>query len=112
MDHHFECGGKSYTLRFSVKAMLALQEHWGLKSLQDLSDFLNQKTILQIPDMAAIMWASLRRYHQNISKDEAMNLIDDLGIEATNKIIDDLLRASNPAVETAVAAGDPVPMNP
>lgn len=106
-DQQFEIGGNSYTLRFSVKAQAALQDHYGLKSLSDLVVLLNGKEILEPNDLAAIMWASLRRFHPSVTKDQAMDMIDDLGIEAANELINAVLVAANPPPKKEEASDSP-----
>lgn len=106
-DQQFEINGKSYTLRFSVKAQAALQDHYGLKSLSELVALLNGKEILDPNDLAAMLWASLRRFHPAITKDQAMDMIDDLGIEAANELINAVLVAANPPTKEGGASDSP-----
>lgn len=106
-DQQVEIGGKSYTLRFSVKAQAALQDYYGLKSLSELVALMNSKAILEIADLVAILWASLRRFHPSITKDQAMDMIDDLGIEAANEVINAVLVAGNPVPKEGETPGPP-----
>ena len=106
-DQQIEVGGKVYTLRFSVKAQAALQDHYGLKSLSELVVLLNGKEILGPDDLAAIMWASLRRFHPSVTKEQAMDIVDDLGIEAANEAINSVLVAANPPPKEGDASDSP-----
>lgn len=73
--------GVAYTLRFSFQAQLALQEYWGLASLDQLpGKFANLKS-LQGDDLVAIFWAGLRRHHPEVSKEKVVTLLDDLGLD-------------------------------
>jgi len=81
-DRQIEVGGRAITLRYSIKAMAALQDHWGLASFQEVGGKMQGLgESLSADDMVAIFWAGTRTHHPEIGKAEVLDLIDDAGIE-------------------------------
>jgi len=72
-------GEQTYTLTFSVVAMAALQDHYGLKSLTEVGEKLRGMTNATLEDMVVMFWAALRRYHRDLTLDDAWSLADDAG---------------------------------
>lgn len=104
-DQQFEIGGKSYTLRFSVKAMAALQDHYQLGSVSEVLKHLSDMTNMSIDDFATLMWAGLQRHHPGMTKDEAMNVMDDLGLVGSQAIIAAAMYAGAPEDQAAGSKG-------
>lgn len=95
-DRQVEVGGKVYTLRFSIKAMAALQEHFQLPSLNDLQGAMAK---VGAGDVAGVIWAGLRTHHPEVTKDQAMEIADDLGLEGAMQLLNDGFGAAMPEGE-------------
>ena len=77
-DRVISLGGRDFTLRYSVRAMAALQDHWGLKSFQEVSnrmEVLDEQ--LSAHDLVGILWAGLRTHHREMTKDDVMDILDE-----------------------------------
>lgn len=92
-DRQIEIGGKVYTLRFSLKAMAALQEHFGLASLAGLQEAMAR---LGAADVAGVIWAGLRTHHPEVTRDMAMDMADDLGLDGAMQVLNEGLAAAMP----------------
>lgn len=74
-DRQITLAGKSFTIRMGVKAWLALQDLWGLD--EDATRERVSKATLK--DLPAIMWASMRTHHKDVTLEEVLDLLDDAG---------------------------------
>lgn len=72
-------GENTYTLTFSVVAMAALQDHYGLKSLTEVGEKLREMKNATLEDMVVMFWAALRRHHPDLTLQDAWALADDAG---------------------------------
>lgn len=113
-DQKFEINGKVYTLRFSIKAMAVLQDHYGVKSIQEVGKRMSDQSSLGIPDFVAIMWAGLQRHHPEMTKESVLDLLDDLGMESMQGILGDAVYAGMPSEQEATekAEASDRPTNP
>lgn len=107
-DIQLEAGGEVLTIRFSALAQASLQDHWGLKNLDEAAAKIVQLETggLNISDYAAIMWAALRTHHSEKTMDDAMKLIDFIGIPGLQVLLVQAVTASLPE------GGDRAPANP
>jgi len=92
-DRQIEVSGKVYNLRFSLKAMAALQEHFGLASLTELQGAMER---VSAGDVAGVIWAGLRTHHPEVTKDMAMDMADDLGLDGAMKLLNEGFGAAMP----------------
>lgn len=112
-DRQITIGDNSYTLRFSVRAMAALQDHYQLPSLTAVGAKLQDSDNLSITDMVAMLWAGLRTYHPEITFDEALGMLDDMGIENMQSVLGDAMQGAMPDADPNASAdaggtdGDP-----
>jgi hypothetical protein len=96
-DRQIAVGGTTYTLRFSVRAMGALQDHFGLKSLNQVGQRLQQMgDDMGVEDLAAVLWAGLRSHHPDTTKDDALGILDDAGLNGLDDIIGEAFQAAAP----------------
>jgi len=97
-DRQISVGEKSYTLRFSVRAMAALQEHFGLHNLNDTAAKVYglAKSGASLDDLVALLWAGLRTHHPAMSKQNVLDLVDDLGVDGLQLAIIEGLAAAAP----------------
>lgn len=108
-DIQIEVGGEAYTLRFSAKALAAMQDHWELPNLDAVGEKLGslENGSSSIDDYTAILWAALRTHHADVTVDKAFDLLDDMGIDGFMETLADTLGASS-----AEGGGDDAPANP
>jgi len=108
-DRQLVVGDCSYTLRFSLRAMAALQDHFGLTSLDAVGLKLQDTANLGVNDMAAMLWAGLRTHHRDTTLDEALGILDELGLEGMEAALGPAMQAAMPDATptTDEAAGDP-----
>lgn len=90
---------QTYTLRFSIRAMAALQDHYGLASLDAVGRKLQDTENLAIQDMVAIMWAGLRTHHRDMTMDHAMDILDELGVEGMQRTLGEAMDGAMPEAE-------------
>ncbi len=107
-DIQIEAGGASYTLRFSAKALAAMQDHWELPTLDAVVEKLNQLETgeVTIADYTAILWAALRTHHAIVTMDQALDIFDDMGVDGLTSAITDAMSAGS-AEGGSDASGNP-----
>lgn len=71
--------GRTFTIRYSIRAQAALQKHFGLPSLAAVGARLSDGANLGVDDIVALLWAGLRTHHPEMGLDDAMEIADDLG---------------------------------
>lgn len=91
-DVQIELGGRSLTLRFSVKATLALKERWGLENDREVQAKMAKASMSEFID---IVWAGLRTHHPEISHDDVMTFLDDAGADGLTDLVTRALEASS-----------------
>lgn len=89
-------GDKQYTMTFSVRAMAALQDHYGLKSLTEVGEKMRAMKDASIEDMVVLFWASLQRHHSEVTLDAAWELADEAGAQNLTQAIVKAVAASTP----------------
>lgn len=94
-DRPLTVDGKTYTLRYSFRAMAALQDHYGLPSLQDVGKRLSDSESLGAADIAAILWAGLRTHHGDLSMEDAFNMLDELGLDGIQQVVSEGFAAAS-----------------
>lgn len=90
-DVQIELGGRSLTLRYSIKATLALKERWGLDNDREVQARMAKATMAEFID---IVWAGLRTHHKEITHDEVVDMLDDAGAEGLTDMVTAALEAS------------------
>lgn len=78
LDRPIRLDGKAYTVRFSMIAMEALKQAWGLEPWDD--DRMIVRVARQaITDLPTRVWACLLAHHPEVDRKEIMKLFDRLG---------------------------------
>lgn len=98
-DIQITAGGTTYTLRFSLRAMMALKDKWGIETNDELTERLSKVGPF---DFTTIMWAALRTHHPELSEDQVLGIVDDLGVDGVEQAVGDVVSASTPE-----PSGDP-----
>lgn len=110
IERQISVAGKSYTLKYSARAFAALQDHYGLKSMKAVQERLGDAEQFGIDDMVAVIWAGLRTHHRDVSKDDVLGMIDELGLEQAGAAIGAAFAGAAPMAEEGAAgagAADP-----
>lgn len=96
-DAQIMIGAQAYTLRFSVKALAALQDHWELASISAVSDKLSRLDDdgLTIEDYQALLWAGLRTHHPGVDKELCLDLLDELGLAGLEAALAGMMGGAN-----------------
>ena len=103
--------GTSFTLRFSIKAVAALKDLWGLKSEQEIEAHLATMTAsgeLGIGTMTDMIWAATRSRHPEVTRDQILDILDDAGLESIGKLSDlleQLMGSARPEADASDARG-------
>lgn len=84
-------GGQNFTLRFSIKATIFLQELWGLANEREVQARMAKATM---QDFIDIVWAGLQRHHPDMSRAQVVDVLDDSGAEGLQGAVTELLDAS------------------
>ncbi|MAD98930.1 MAG: hypothetical protein CMB99_16510 [Flavobacteriaceae bacterium] len=92
-DVPFSIAGQDFTLRFSLKAQLALKDRWGLEKDADVTARLNA---LETEHVVDVLWAALRSHHPDMDHDDVVELLDDAEQDDFNDAMKQLLSASMP----------------
>lgn len=109
-DSVITLGGQNFTIRFSIKATLFLQEHWGLENERQVQARMASATM---QDFIDIVWAGLQRHHPELTRDQVVDLLDDSGTEGLQTAVSDLMGASAaPAPKSPPEEGQGTTPNP
>ena len=95
-------GGRSFRLRYSIKATLALRDKWGLGSDREVQARMSKPTM---SDFVDIFWAGLRTHHPEVTPDDVLTLLDDAGAEGMASAVTQALSAASPPEEPRPDAG-------
>ena len=99
-DRQMTVGDQTYTLRYGVRAMAALQDHYQLASFDEVAKRLGNPKGYGAGDIVAILWAGLRTHHRDLTMDQVMDVVDDMGLDGVREEIGKAFDASSsPAVE-------------
>lgn len=84
--------GSTYRLDFSTFALEALGDAWGSATLDETLGHLAkmQKDGVTLKGLYELVWASLRRYHPEVSIDDVRTLINDHGLGNVKPLIEQI----------------------
>lgn len=105
-DVQVELGGRSLTLRFSVKATLALKAKWGLETDREVQARMAKASMEEFID---IVWAGLRTHHPEVSHDQVLDWMDDAGAQGLTDLVTNALEASAAPADDRPRAGQTEP---
>lgn len=97
-DRQVQFGSKTLTLRFSLKAVLALQDLWGLSTEEEVHARLASSKN-KISDFVDVVWAALRTHHADMSRDDVLELADEAGLEGLTEALGQVMEAAMPPPE-------------
>lgn len=85
-------GGKTYTLQFTINALCALEDELGGGSIADIGETMGNRPSLKM--LRTLVWVGLQQHHKAVSKEEAGDIIDAVGIEAVSAAVMSAVTAS------------------
>lgn len=92
-DVPIEIGGRSYLLRYSIKATLALKDRWKCESDREVQARMAKATMEEFVD---IFWAGLRTHHPEVTPEQVLDLLDDAGADGMTSAVTQALNAAAP----------------
>lgn len=106
-------GERTYTVRFGANALIALQDELG-ESLDNLAKRIQGDSMaVSLRDLRVMLWSGLVTHHAGITLAQAGEIIDDAGMEAVAKALNDAIKSSavpEPSANPPWAVGTgPVP---
>lgn len=109
-DRPVTVGERSLTLRYSLKAFAALQDHFGAKSINGVVAKLNEiGEDLSVDDLVALFYAGLRSHHPDVSPEDTLDMLDELGPQAIGGEIMQAFLAAVDGEGAADATGQAAP---
>lgn len=93
----FTVGEKTYSLRFSIKALGILQDLWKLEDLDQVMAEVRVRVSRDNGALVDFILACMSRFHPEIRREEVDMLIDDLGIYETMQVVRDTINSAIPA---------------
>lgn len=105
-DVAFEAEGRSYTLRFSANAIVALEDCID-KPISEISALLGDVTSLRMKNVRAVFWAGLTDHHPDVTAARAGQIIDAVGFGRAVELIG--LAFSRAFPDTSGEANPPMP---
>jgi len=94
----FEVEGASYTLRFTIDAICALEDRLD-QGLGEIA--MRALTSKRVGFMRGLMWAGLRQHHPDVDMVAAGELIAGLGMAQAGELLGEALSAAFPDREAA-----------
>lgn len=100
-------GGKTYTFRFGINTLVALEQRLGCATIYELMARL-QPSRLSFRDLRVLLQAGLAKHHPSVEEDFVGELIDELGgIDGALERVLQALQASFPDVDPGEIDADP-----
>lgn len=101
-DVEVNVGGRSFTLRYSIKAQLALKDRWKCESDREVQARMAKPSM---DDFIDIFWAGLRKHHPEVTREEVLDLLDDAGADGMTAAVAQAMDAASPPEAPRPAEG-------
>lgn len=104
-DRTVKVGGKSLQLKFSIRAMIALQDRWGLSDDPDMAadgaksatDKVQDRIAkAAMADFVTIVWAATRSKHPELTEEDVLEMLDEAGLEGLHETLSSVMSAATP----------------
>lgn len=102
-----ECGGKVYTLSFSVNAMCAVEDHFGGKPIGEIVAAMDGKKTVPMKTVRAMVWAGFQDHHDGMTLKQAGAIMSEVGIPAMIGKIGRAFELAFPAAEGGTGENPP-----
>lgn len=100
-DQTLEFGGKAFTLRFGLKALVALKQRW---ECADDKALFKRLQAVGLAEACDLIWAAMRSHHAEVHHDEVMSMLDELSVTELTKVVSSLVNDSQPEKKTPAKA--------
>ena len=87
-------GDETYTMRFSINALCAFEEHVGKSLMQVFSE--GEKAELSVTMIRSLVWAGLTEDKPDLTLKEAGEIIQNVGLEPMTEAMMEAVQASFP----------------
>lgn len=94
IDRQVTLGERTLTLRYGLKAMAAMQDHYGLASLDEVGARMQDTSSMSAEDLVAFVYAGTRSHHPELTAEEVMDLLDAAGLESLGRVIGEAFEAA------------------
>lgn len=92
-DMQVTIDGQTFTLRFGIRALLALKDRWQIETDAGLLARVDKG---QLDDMVTIVWAAALSHHRDLTRDDILERLDNDGLSNLPGMIKSLVSASVP----------------
>lgn len=87
-DRQISLAGHTLTIRYSLKATLALKDAWGLASDNEIEARMQSPGL---DDFVTILWAGLRTHHPDVTREDVLDWADDAGLDGIQQAMGDAI---------------------
>lgn len=101
-DRQVTAAGKTLTIRFGLRAILALQDRWELDDEKQVEARIKASSTRDFP---AIIWAALQTHHRDMSEDDVLTWLDEAGMDGMTGIAGQMEKAMESAQPPARPQG-------
>ena len=87
--------GKTYQIRFGLRAILALKRKWNLADQRAVQAYItSNKEDLEV--MVTVVWAALQTHHRDLSEDQVLDMLDGGDLSAITGALVEAMAAAQP----------------
>lgn len=98
--------GRTYTFALKTVGLMALQKHFSTPDrVASIGHILARVNEGSLEHIVAFLWASLRKYHPEMTIDQTMALIDDAGLDTLMDGIAGVAESTQPDPQDAIELG-------
>lgn len=101
-DRQITAAGTTLTIRFGLRAILALQDRWELDNEKQVEARIAAASTRDFP---TIIWAALQTHHRDMSEDDVLSWLDDAGLDGMGEITGQMEKAMESAQPPARPPG-------
>ncbi len=83
--YEFQAGGRTYTMQFTINALCALEAELGSDDVLDVAAVMAERPSLA--RMRLMFWAGLTQHHKGLTKEDAGDIMDAIGLEAAGGLV-------------------------
>ena len=94
----FEADGKTYTLSYSVNALIELEEAMGMSAMQ-IPGLFRDGSGIQLKHIRLLFWAGLRDHHADVTIAEAGEMMRAVGLNKAAQLIGKAFMGAFPEAE-------------
>jgi hypothetical protein len=85
-DVEFTVAKKVYTLKFSINAMVELEDKLG-GSIVDIANTMSDPAKMGVKMMRTVFWAGLRDHHEAMTETDAGRIMEEIGLVEASQMV-------------------------